>query len=115
MKTLELIDMYIDPDYRKGKPDWEFDLNKMTNLFRDILNDLPKVKIEIIPNDQKDKEISKQFESLINWKIVKSRSDKHPECGYPMGQVLCRSQDEANDHIQKSEFNDCYIEEYKTI
>lgn len=49
----------------------------------------------------------------MNWKIVKSRSDKHPEYGYPMGQILCRDIDEANEYIEKSEFKDLYIEEYK--
>lgn len=42
----------------------------MKNLFKEMLKDLPKGKIKIIPDDPKDKEISKQFESLINWQTV---------------------------------------------
>ena len=99
---------------QKGNISKKWD-EEMTNLFKEMLKDLPEGKIKIIPHNLEDKKISNQFESLKNWKIVKSKTDKHPEFGYPMGQVLCRSQDEANDHIEKSEFKDCYIEEYKTV
>jgi hypothetical protein len=46
------------------------------------------------------------------WKVVESKSDKHPEFGYPMGQVLCRSNEEAEEYIKKSEFTDCLIRDY---
>ena len=49
---------------------------------------------------------------LINWKIVCSRSDMHPEFGYPLGQILCRNLQEANEYIEKSEYNDLYIKDY---
>lgn len=49
---------------------------------------------------------------IIDWKIVKSKSDQHPECGYPMGEILCRNLEEAKEYIKKSDFNDCYIENY---
>ncbi len=47
---------------------------------------------------------------LYNWKFVKSKSDKHPVFGYPMGAVLCRNLEEANEYIKNSEFVDCYSE-----
>lgn len=87
--------------------------NHMTNIFNKILKDLEPGKIEIIPDDLKDTEISDHMSDLINWKIVQSKSDKHPECGYPMGQVLCKSLEEAEEHIKNSEFNDCFITSYK--
>lgn len=82
------------------------------NIFRDILKELPLSKIEIIHDDPKDKEYADQMNSIINWKIVKSKSDIHPECGYPMGEVLCRNLEEANEYVKESEFKDCYIVDY---
>jgi len=41
----------------------------MYNLFREMLKDLPKGKIEIIPDDPKDQEISDQMGALINLKL----------------------------------------------
>ena len=55
-------------------------------------------------------ELEKNYE--YTWKVVQSRSDKHPDCGYPMGQVLCRNEEEAQEHIRNSEFKDCYIRDY---
>jgi hypothetical protein len=52
---------------------------------------------------------------LVDWKIVASRSDKHPQCGYPMGKVLCRNLEEAEEYIAKSDFEDCYIVNYTEI
>ena len=48
---------------------------------------------------------------MNDWKVVQSKSDKHPEFGYPMGQVLCRNINEAEDLVNNSEFTDCYIED----
>lgn len=50
---------------------------------------------------------------MENWKVVTSKSDKHPEFGYPMGQILCKSQKEAEEYVQKSEFKDLEIKEFK--
>lgn len=47
----------------------------------------------------------------LGYAIVASRSDKHPDYGYPLGQILCRSLVEAKEYIEKSEFTDCYIKE----
>jgi hypothetical protein len=49
---------------------------------------------------------------MKDWKIVKSKSNKHPEAGYPMGEILCFNQKDAEEYIEKSEFTDCYIENY---
>lgn len=49
---------------------------------------------------------------MMNWVVVESKSDKHPDFGYPMGQILCRNLDEAKKYIEESEFNDCYIRNY---
>jgi hypothetical protein len=70
-------------------------------------------KIKIIPENEEDIKIASQLTDLINWKIVESKSDKHPECGYPLGKILCRTIEEAEAFIQKSEFNDLYIKDYK--
>ena len=83
------------------------------NIFRQILKDLKPGKVEVIPDDPKNKECAEQMTSMINLKIVKSRSDSHPEYGYPMGEILCRNLTEAKEHIEKSEFKDCYIEDYR--
>lgn len=50
---------------------------------------------------------------MSEWKIVKSKSDKHPEFGYPMGQILFRNLSEAEEYVRNSEFIDCFIEDYK--
>lgn len=50
--------------------------------------------------------------SISEWKIVASRSDAHPKHGWPLGQVLCRNLEEAEDFIRNSEFKDCYISDY---
>jgi hypothetical protein len=47
------------------------------------------------------------------WYVVESRSDKHPEYGFPMGKVLCKSLEEAKEYIEKSEYKDCFISKYK--
>lgn len=69
--------------------------------------------MNIIADDPKDQHIADQMSAMINWKIVKSHSDKHPEFGYSMGEVLCRSLEEAVEYIKNSEYNDLYIEDYK--
>lgn len=81
----------------------------MKNIFSEILNQLQTPKIEITANDKKDQAIADQYSSIIKWKIVQSRSDAHPECGYPFGKVLCRNVKEANEIIEKSEFNDLFV------
>ena len=62
---------------------------------------------------EKDTNISNQLACLINWKVVKSSSDKHPKYGYPMGQVLCRTLEEAQEYVKNSEFTDCFITDYE--
>lgn len=52
-------------------------------------------------------------EFMKGWKVIKSLSNKHPEYGYPMGQILCRSQADAEKFINSTEFKDCVIEDYK--
>ena len=49
---------------------------------------------------------------IDKWKIVKSKSNQHPKYGHPFGEVLCRSLEDANNLIKKSEFKDLYITEY---
>lgn len=43
------------------------------------------------------------------YKVVKSRSDKHPEYGYPLGEILCANLEVAEDYVKNSEFTDCFI------
>ena len=38
------------------------------NFFREILNELPDSKIEIIPDDHNDKECASQMSDMINFK-----------------------------------------------
>lgn len=57
--------------------------------------------------------MNKEVVNKLNWHIVKSKSDKHPECGYPMGQILCRSLEEAKECLKNSEFKDCFITKYE--
>jgi hypothetical protein len=57
---------------------------------------------------------------MNDWKVVQSKSDKHPEFGYPMGQVLCRNINEAEDLVNNSEekfyfFLTCYYDEDKEL
>lgn len=49
---------------------------------------------------------------MNEYKVVISKSDKHPEYGYPFGQVLCRSIEDAQKTINESEFTDLEIKEY---
>ena len=56
--------------------------------------------------------MEKKNDSISNWRVIKSASDKHPEFGYPMGQVLCRNLKEAEEYVKNSEFPDCFISEY---
>lgn len=49
---------------------------------------------------------------MNDWKIIKSKSDAHPEFGFPMGEILCKSLKEAEEYIEESEFKDCYILDY---
>jgi len=70
------------------------------------------MKLIVVPEDAKDEVIAKHMQNMINWHIVQSKSDKHLECGYPMGQVLCRSKEEAEELCKESEFKDCYFREY---
>lgn len=69
-------------------------------------------KIQVIADDIKDQKVANQFSELLDWKIVKSKSDKHPKYGYPMGRILCRNMMEAEDFLNNSEFTDCLIEDY---
>ncbi len=82
------------------------------NIFKKILKELTESKFELVPADPKDKKVPDYMSALINWKIVQSKSDKHPEFGYPMGQILCRNLEEAEDHIKNSEFKDSYMNDY---
>ena len=50
---------------------------------------------------------------MKDWKILTSISDKHPEIGFPMGEVLCRSTKESQEFIDNSEFKDIIIKDYK--
>jgi len=77
-----------------------------------MLDELPSPENKIISNNPKDQRIADQLGSILNWKVVKSRSDKHPEYGYPMGHVLCRNLEEAEQYVKNSEFNDLYIDKY---
>lgn len=70
------------------------------------------MKIKVNADDPKDHNIADQMTTLLNWKIVESKSDSHPDFGYPMGQILCRSLSDAEEHIEKSEFKDCFIRDY---
>ncbi len=47
----------------------------MKNLFREILIEMAKGKLEIIPHNPKDIEIAKQMEDLVNWKASEGRTD----------------------------------------
>ena len=71
-----------------------------------------KELLKDFPDHPKDQKISDQFSELLNWKVVESRSNSHPDFGFPMGKFLCRSQEEANEYISKSEFKDCFIKNY---
>lgn len=68
--------------------------------------------MNIIADDPKNQNIANQLSDMVNWQIIKSISDKHPEFGYPMGEILCRSLEEAEEHIKNSEYNDLYIQAY---
>lgn len=68
--------------------------------------------MKIIADKEENKEMAEQMTELLNWKVVESASDKHPEYGYPMGQLLCRSIEEANEYVEKSEYNDLFIRDY---
>lgn len=48
------------------------------------------------------------------WWVVKSKSGKHPEIGYPMGEVLCRNWEDIPEIIKDSGMNDPVIERYDT-
>ncbi len=52
---------------------------------------------------------------LVNYKIVESRSGSHPIHGYPMGKILCRNLEEAEEYIKNSEFKDCFISNYRNL
>lgn len=41
----------------------------MKNIFREILKELPITKIQIVPDEPKDKEIANQMSALIHWKM----------------------------------------------
>ncbi len=48
----------------------------MKNIFKELLKHLKKGKIEIVPNDPKDKKIAEQMSVLLNWKKEKSDMEK---------------------------------------
>jgi ribosomal protein L37AE/L43A len=79
---------------------------------KEVLEELPEGKIKIIPDNVEDKQVAQSMETLFNWKIVKSKSDRHPIYGHPMGKILCRNMKEAEEYIEKTEFTDCFIEDY---
>ena len=37
------------------------------NIFKKILDDLPKSKIEVVPNDPKDQEVVDQINAILKW------------------------------------------------
>lgn len=39
------------------------------NLIKELLKNLPPVKVEIIPNDQKDKELAEQYSEFLSYCI----------------------------------------------
>lgn len=47
-----------------------------------------------------------------DWYIVKSKSNSHPEFGYPHGQILCKGKDALEDHLKTSDFKDLIIQKY---
>lgn len=53
-----------------------------------------------------------EISNPINWKVVQSRSDKHPEHGYPLGELLFTTLEAAKEFVENSEFTDCYITDY---
>lgn len=71
-----------------------------------------KDKVKVFPKIPKDRKVAKQMQNILNWQIVQSKSDHHPEFGYSMGQVLCRNEREDIEVIEKSEFKDCYTKDY---
>jgi len=62
--------------------------------------------------DSPNPEFMGQSDYIKEYKVVRSKSDKHPDFGYPMGQILCNNIYVAHEHIKNSEFKDCYIEDY---
>lgn len=52
-------------------------------------------------------------DELKDYKVIISKSNKHPDCGYPFGHVLCRNIEDAQNHIAESEFKDLYIQDYQ--
>jgi hypothetical protein len=67
---------------------------------------------EIMPDNPEDWVMARHLSNLLNWKVVSSRSDKHPEFSYPMGDILFRNEEEAREYIANSEFTDYYMREY---
>jgi hypothetical protein len=53
---------------------------------------------------------------MKNWMVIKSRSNKHDEFGYPLGEILCKNLKDAKiamDILKITGFSDCVIEPYK--
>lgn len=55
------------------------------------------------------------FEEMKDWLILLSKSGKHPEYGYPMGEYLCRSQKEVEGVIKQSGMTDAVIANYHDL
>jgi len=52
------------------------------NIFKEILKNFPDPKSEIIADDPKDQKTADQYSSLLNWKVVESRSEFIPKNEY---------------------------------
>lgn len=61
---------------------------------------------------QELKEAIKEKSPMDNWWILKSQSGKH-ECGYPIGEILCRDFKDIPQAIEDSGINDPVITKYK--
>ncbi|HJU78102.1 MAG TPA: hypothetical protein VJ599_00870 [Nitrososphaeraceae archaeon] len=52
-------------------------------------------------------------DELKGYKVIISKSNKHPYYGYPFGHVFCRNIEYAQNYIAESEFKDLYIQDYQ--
>lgn len=62
---------------------------------------------------QELKEAIKNKDPMDNWWILKSQSGKHPECGYPIGEILCRDFNDIPQAIEDSGMSDPIITKYE--
>lgn len=49
---------------------------------------------------------------MKDWVVVRSKSGKHPEYGYPIGEILCRSLEDVESAIKNSGMDDPIVEPY---